>query len=530
MSPLTVEPVGSAMAGDVPGRPPGAPREIATSLIAGFSVMDVEIAAGRLFAPYYGTSTTTWAFLIGTVLLSLTAGNLLGGHLSRRDPNGAWVGRLLLAAAVFLALFPRVAPHFMAGSLVRFKAGDATGLVVGAASGALLLAIPVACLGALAPLLLQGAGRRAGRSLAAELGRLGGRLAASSAIGSLLGTFAAGLVFIPWLGTTRTIDLGATALAATALVCGASKPLRRRLVPAAGLVALLASWPRGAAPASDGRLVYSTESLYNHITVVDRGLERQLRVNDGFAVQSFVYRDGRLPLRDVWAFYAAAPAWAARPVERVLLLGAGGGTAAHLYRRLYPDVRLTAVELDPEMVRVGQEQLGIDLAGVEVVIEDARTFVATAARERRGAYDLILLDAFQFPYVPFQLTTREFFRDVDACLAPGGVLVVNAGRYGEERAMVHALARTMGSVFDHVGSADVANRSNTILVGSRHGPEWAMGAGGLRVAPREAATFMRTTRGLPAFAPATWPAATPVLTDDHAPVEWLTDRIVWASL
>jgi spermidine synthase len=200
-----------------------------------------------------------------------------------------------------------------------------------------------------------------------------------------------------------------------------------------------------------------------------------------------------------------------------LLLGAGGGTSVEIYRRLYPNARVTGVEIDREMVRAGQEQLGIDLSGVEIVIEDARTF---ASRAPRAAYDVIILDAFQFPYVPFQLTTHEFFRQLDACLAPGGVVVVNAGRQGEHRAMVHALARTLASVFPHLQAADAPNRSNTMLVASHHRPT-------TRAVPPE---LRSVAAALAPLAPARWPADTPLLTDDHAPVEWLTDRIIWAAL
>jgi spermidine synthase len=519
-----------------PGR---ALRHHDTLLVAfagGFAIMNAEIAAGRLLAPYFGTSTTTWALLIGTILTSLAVGGLVGGWLSRRGAPERWLIVLLAGAAVLVALLPRVGPWLMAGSLARFGSGHRGTLLVSAGAVALLLAGPMLLLGALSPLVLQVAGRlHPGDRLAPELGSVSGRLYAAGTLGSLVGTFGAGLLFIPWLGTTRTIDVGALALGLTGAWVALRLRSRGLLGAAAGPTLLfLALVVTGNAPGPRppvGRLVWSGESRYNHVTVVETGVQRQLRVNEGFAIQSVAFTDGRLPLHDVWGFYALAPAWGEHPSpRRVLLLGLGGGTSAEIYRRLYPGARVTGVELDGAIVRAGTRHLGVKLDGVEIVIEDARTFVARAATRGGDRWDVIILDAFQFPYVPFQLTTREFFRQVATCLEQGGVLMVNAGRYGDHRGVVHALGRTLHAVFPYVLAADAPNRSNTLLVATTHDPRRGVGPSRLRVDDRAARQLERLGDRYAAMLPASWPPETPLLTDDDAPVEWLTDRIVWQRL
>jgi len=527
-------PSSSAPLGSVPGL--ALPRlgwrgTLLVSFFGGFAVMDAEIAAGRLFAPYYGTSTTTWALLIGTILTSLALGGLVGGRLSRLGDPERWLVAFPLAAALLLGLLARVGPWLMAGSLTRFRLGHVGALALAAGGVALLLAVPVLLVGALSPLVLQAAGRlHCAERLAPELGSISGRLYAMATLGSLVGTFGAGLAFIPWLGTTRTIDLAALALSLTGAGVAVGRVRRAGLGVALLFLVLVITWVAPAPPAPSGSLLWSGESRYNHIAVVEAGGQRQLRVNDGFAVQSLTYADGRLPLQDVWGYYALAPAWGDRASpRRVLLLGLGGGTAAEIYRRLYPEAQVTGVELDEAIVRAGVDQLGVKLEGARVVIEDARTFVAAAA-DRGEDWDVIILDAFQFPYVPFQLATREFFREVAACLAPGGVLMVNAGRYGEHRGVVHALARTLRAEFSHVMAADAPNASNTLLVATQHDPRKGVGPLALRVAGPEASDFERLAGSYRAMHPAEWPAQTPLLTDDDAPVEWLTDRIVWQQL
>jgi spermidine synthase len=499
---------------------------LVATVLAGFAVMNGEIAAGRLLAPWFGASTTTWAMLIGSVLASLALGHLVGGRLSRRGAIATTLLLLLLGAAALQALLPRVAPPLLGHSLARFHRGEMGGLLASAALAAALIGLPMLLLGAASPLFLHAAGqRRAHAALAGELGDVAGRFYAAGTLGSLSGTFAAGLVLLPWLGTRHTFDVGAVALVLAALAVGA--PWRRRTAALVAGVLLLLAVP-GLAPAAPvGKLLWTDESRYNHLDVVELSGQRQLRVNEGYAVQSFTYSDGRLPLRDVWSYYALAPAWTRLPAgHRVLLLGLGGGTSAELYRRLYPTVPVTGVELDPAIVDAGRERLGVDVGHARVVIDDARRFLAGDP----GHYDVIIVDAFQFPYVPFHLATREFFTLVRAHLATGGALVVNVGRKDQHREVVHAISATLASVFPHVRAADPPVASSTILVATDHPAEEDVGLAGLSLSPSSRAALERAARSLPWPTDATWPPGTVAFSDDLAPVEWLTDRILWESM
>jgi spermidine synthase len=338
------------------------------------------------------------------------------------------------------------------------------------------------------------------------------------------------LLFIPWVGTTRTLCLSSAVLVLNALVLrGAKASSAWSGAIVVGCVCWSALIGVRDVTAAGGRVLWQTESRYQHITVLEKSAERQLRINEGFALQSFVYLDGRLPIRSVWAYYALAPSFIREPMpHRALLLGLGGGTTVQIYRRLFPSMELTGVELDPQMLEAGQSALGVDFGGVRLVTDDARVFVSREAHQRQHSYDVIVLDAFQFPYIPFQLSTREFFRDLDALLASGGVVMLNVGRHGDHHEVVDAVARTLNDVFPHVLCADVVNQSNSILVASRHAFADAMGRraygpGALRLV--EGASIASG----PLHA-ATWPHGTPVLTDDLAPVESLTDQIVWHTL
>src|SRR5215510_9093388 len=94
------------MSATPPGEGPGSFALGALVFGAGIGALATEITASRLLAPYFGSSTIVWANLIGIVLAALALGYWLGGRIADRRPERKLLGRIVLAAAVFVALVP----------------------------------------------------------------------------------------------------------------------------------------------------------------------------------------------------------------------------------------------------------------------------------------------------------------------------------------------------------------------------------------------------------------------------------------
>src|SRR5437762_188438 len=123
--------------------------------------------------------------------------------------------------------------------------------------------------------------------------------------------------------------------------------------------------------------------------------------------------------------------------KSVAILGLAGGTAARQYTAAFgASVQITGVEIDPDIVDVAHRYFHLNEPNVHPVVADARYWLDTQAAK----YDVIVMDAYRQPYIPFHLTTREFFSGVRDHLAPGGVAVVNAGRTASDYRLVDALA------------------------------------------------------------------------------------------
>ena len=311
---------------------------------AGTGSLATEIAASRMLAPYFGSSTIVWANLIGIVLAGLALGYWLGGRLADRRPERRLLGLIVLAAALWVAMTPFVARPFLDAAVGNLDDASA-GAVIGSFFAVLLLFAPaVVMLGMVSPFAI-----RLAITDVATAGAVAGRFYALSTFGSLLGTFVPALIAIPLVGTQRTL-LGTAAL----LALSASFLLGRKVLVLAVAIAALGALPPGAVKAEAG-LLHEEDSLYQFIQVVERDDGRRLlRLNEGVAVHS-VWREDTVLTGGVWDAFLALPPLLDRPLRSVAILGNAAGTTARALGVFYPDARVDGVELDPAVSRVGRK-------------------------------------------------------------------------------------------------------------------------------------------------------------------------------
>jgi spermidine synthase len=221
----------------------------------------------------------------------------------------------------------------------------------------------------------------------------------------------------------------------------------------------------------------------------------------------------------VWDGYLIEP-FSVRdePPGRIAILGNGAGTTARAYAHYFPETRIDGVEIDGELHDIGKEYFDLrERPQLELFTEDARPFLRRIDR----TYDAIFVDAYRQPYIPFYLTTHEFFELAREKLNPGGVLIVNVGHPEESQELEKVLSATLGSVFPYV-MRDPLEDVNTLLTAAETQPS----AAHLReVAPRLPAdlqplAFETAERLAPPL------RGGEVYTDDHAPVEWLIDASI----
>ena len=478
--------------------------------VVGTASLGAEIAAVRLMAPFFGASTIVWANTIGVVLVALSIGYWLGGRLGDSRPDVRSLSLVVMVAAVLLAIVPFVARPLFDISVDALDEIEA-GAFVGSLFGVLfLIAIPVILLGTVSPWAI-----RLAVPDVEHAGRVAGRLYAISTAGSLLGTLVAALVLIPLVGTQRTFLAFALAIA---LVGAAGLGWRAVALPVviAGVIAI----PVGTVKATDeGEVIFETESEHQYIRVIDQDDgDRALELNEGQATHSLLPAEGYLT-DDVWDGYLVLPfAALSEPPKRIAILGNAAGTTARAYGHYFPETIVDGVEIDPELEEVGNRffDMGSN-PNLAVYNEDARPWL----RRSDGGYDVIMVDAYRQPYIPFYLATTEFFELARDRLAPGGVVIVNAGHPENSDDLEQVLGRTLAEVFPSV-LRDPIEPTNTLLVATEAPATPAR----LEAAARELPLELENLALVEAARLGPRLEGGAVYHDDRAPVEWLIDRSI----
>jgi len=475
-------------------------------LAAGAGSTSTEICASRLLAPYFGASTIVWANVIGLVLAALALGYWLGGRLADRRPQPHVLGGVVVAAGVLVCAVP-FASQPLLDLTVRGLNDVSAGAIVGSFLGSLaLFAPPVVLLGTAAPFAI-----RLAVSEVAVAGSVAGRLYALSTIGSIVGVFVPAIVTIELVGTQRTL-VGTAACVAL----GGSLVLRRRWLVAPLALAAVLALPAGVVKPVPG-LLYEQESPYQFVQVVQRDGARYLYLNEGIAIHS-EWRPHTVLTGDEWDMFLCVPPLVGRTVRSVAILGNAGGTTARAYGVFYPSARIVGVELDPVVTAAARRYLGLGrIPRLHVVTADARPFLERT-HER---FDAILIDAYRQPYVPFYLATQQFFRLVRSRLRPGGVVALNVATVPGDHRLAAAIAGTLRTVFPQVLTWQALRLNQLVLGFDRPLSRARLRAAVARTPARIRVLTRLLVRQARPAAPSTQP-----WTDDRAPVEWVTDRMI----
>ena len=484
--------------------------------VSGMTSLALEMCASRLLAAYFGTSLFIWANLIGLILVYLTIGYFIGGRLADRYPSDQVLCTITAMAALSISILPFISQVILTWSITGLAQVSVSIFFSSLLGTILLFAVPVTLLGLVSPFAIRLATKELGRS-----GRTSGSLYAISTLGSILGAFLPVLWLIPTFGVRRTLLIFGVLLFAASLW-----GLRPRWRPAFSLVLIALVLPLGPLKDIPG-LIYEQESLYNYIQVTQlHDGTRELILNEGQAIHSIYYPNPNTTLTGwYWDYFLAAPyfnpGFTPQNLHRVGIIGLAAGTIAHQFTQVYGPVPIDGVEIDPAIVDVGRKYFAMNEPNLHVHVQDGRTYLETT----QAQYDVIAIDAFQQPYIPFQLTTREFFSTIRAHLSSTGVVALNTAHTTHDYRLVQAFVNTMSQVFPSVYVFDVPGTFNTEIMAS--------------VQPTSITTFRAN---LAHFTPSSImgqvasevsPVVTQghsdgsiVFTDDRAPIEQITDQLL----
>jgi spermidine synthase len=520
----------------------------AAVFLSGAVLLGLELVASRVLAPFFGNSIFVWGALIGVVLAGLSVGYWTGGVLADRIPAPQLLLVVLALGAGVTLLIP-VVDNPLLEAIVGWDPGPRWNPLVAAV---VLFGLPSVILATATPIAV----RLRARSLT-SLGKTAGRLFALSTAGSIAGTFVTAFFLIPEVGTNQLLGMLATGLfvaaglvalgermllsgAALAVLVAASVAATLALAPNEGRRlsgAAAENWSplyrqRGerqevAVPPGGFELIYSKNTRYHGLSVVDDGDSRHLRFESSF--QSGMYLDNPFRTRYEYTDFLQLPLAYNPRARKILSIGLGGGSLQKRMWRDFPNVDQQVVELDPVVRDVAYRYFKLPRnPRLRVTVEDGRRFL----QQHDERWDAIVIDAYFSDSLPFHLTTLEFVELARSRLAPGGVIASNliGAVAGEGSKLFRAMYKTYRAVFPTVvvhpvreqGDDDSSLRNLIVVAGDGAAPgqdvllrRWRE----LRSRSPKAADLTKAIRGRHEGLVAT--RDVPVLTDDYAPTDSL---------
>jgi predicted membrane-bound spermidine synthase len=456
--------------------------------VCGAALMSLEIVAARVLAPTLGNSIFVWGSVITSVMVALSLGYWLGGHLADRFGASRTMAPIIAASGLLTVLAPLVATPVLPWAA---DLGPRVGSLV---ASAIIFFAPSLLLAMVTPL---GVRLVAAKGLA-RIGRSAGALSSISTGGSILGTLATSFWLIPLLSLEPLIvSIGFVlfAMAGVALflplavreeASGHTTPMHlaidsgiSRFGAATALLLIVAGASLGGwvlvssatAPAANAmgeQVLFRQDTQYHRITVTEVAGIRNLRFD--------ATRQSGITLSDGITSAVRYPDYmqlsmALKPdAKSALVLGLGGGLISKRFWHDYPQMKVDSVEIDPVVVDVARRYFSFpEDSRLRVFTQDARRYVQTT----KDTYDIVIMDAYYADALPFHLTTQEFFKETKSRMATDGVLAYNviSALEGEKSKLFRSLYRTAGTTWKHlwvfrvdVGQGDVPESRQNIIV------------------------------------------------------------------
>ncbi len=497
--------------------------------ISGMTTLGTELSASRLLGTVFGTSNIVWANIIGLMLLYLTVGYFIGGKIADRFPRVTIFYQILIWGAFAVGLIPFIARPVLRASAQAVLNINAPLLIGSFGVIVVVFAVPITLLGTVSPFAI-----RLAITDKESAGSVAGRMYAISTVGSLIGTFLPVLFLIPAVGTNLTFITFSGVLMVIALV-GLALVDTRRVLFYAWMPVALASLAIFALPNSTLRpppegaeVIYEDESAYNYIQVARWNAANILLLNEGQGIHSMYFPDypDYLETQGTWDFYLAAPFfnedYDPEDMDSMAMIGLAGGTTPKQYTQVFGPIPIDGVEIDPEIAEVGVQYFNMTEKNLNVIIQDGRYVMAVT----ENTYDIVAIDAYRLPYIPWNLSTVEFFQQVDSNLSEDGVVAINVGRTVNDRRLIEAFAATLGEVFPSVHVIDVPNTCNSIMVATRQPTTPDNLVDNLTRLDKEAYPLLTRVMTVAINQIKETPEGGEIFTDDKAAVEQLTDLIL----
>ena len=484
-------------------------------LVSGIASMGLEMLAGRMVAPEFGSSVYTWGSIIGVFMAALAYGYHLGGKRAQEKASVTALSNIMVISALYIGLIMILGDFIIQiGSAIPIGSRYISIFPV-----TILFGPPTFLLGFISPYAAQ-------MSSKSNKGEASGNVYAIGTFGSIIGVFATTFVLLPYLGVGTIQMIFALFLVAGAIYCSRKSGGFGEQIGFSMATLLILSGAFLIQTTGVGGAVYQTQTPYQELEIRDSGGVRTMYLNG--QPQSGMYLNGSDQHVFRYTKYFHMPFLMAEDqdqIENVLFIGGGGFTGPKRFVEDY-DVTVDVVEIDPEVVDAAKTYFRVNESeDLRIHVDDGRKFL----RESNTTYDLIVVDAYRKSSVPFHLTTQEFMELSNSKLSEDGYFYANiiSSPSGPGSKLYRAEYKTAETVFPQVygfRTSELPVTQNVEMIASKSPDSISESRLLERNQEREIGIDLSSEIRNMMDEPNT--GNVPLLTDERAPVDRLLDPLV----
>jgi spermidine synthase len=504
-----------------------------TVFITGASILIVEVVGLRVLSPFYGNTIFTVSSVVSVILFALSCGYYSGGKIADRRAALRYFFGLIFVSGVVLLLFYSLGTILL--PILSLRLSIETGPLI----SALLLFFPGAfLLGMLSPYAVKLQSLRLGEQ---SVGSAAGGIFFWSTLGSISGSLSAGFVLIPRFGVDRILITNGIVLCAMGFLFFLLSDSGKKWMYISGIVFACAATAAGAAARHARRdVLYVKDGVYQKIAIYDGEYNGrptrffQQDQNSAGAGEGAMFLDSRDPTDLAYEYtkYYSLYRIFTPKVENALVIGGGAYSVPKALLQEQPQATVDVVEIEPSLFSLGKKYFAVpDNPRLHNYVEDGRRFLSKSTKQ----YDLIFSDVYySFFSVPPHFATKEFFAIAKSKLSPNGIFVANmiGDLSRKQQSLVMSVIRTFQISFPNsyvfaVSWPERTDPQNIMLVGYNSDVRIDMSArpivGNGDPLIRSLSYKLIDVGGRFDL------SAYPVLTDDFAPVEFLTAQVLRRS-
>jgi len=384
--------------------------------LTGACVLIIEVVATRILSPYFGNTVFTVSSVLGVVLAALSVGYYFGGRLADKHPSEKYFYLIILCGGLSVALL------YLLMLFVLPSIGYALPATTGPAiSSVLLFFLPASLLGLLSPFAIK----LHQQSLRGKgTGQASGEIFFWSTLGSIFGSFFAGFVLIPWLGTRQIVFTVALALILLGLIPLLKIGFLRKYV--LGVTILAIAFMVSVSPLIEKQeyVLYNHDGLYEQITIHDgEYLGKPTRFfSQDISSSGAMFLHSNDHVFDYTKYYCLYKVFAPHTKE-VLVIGGGAYTIPKAVLEDSPQVHVDVSEIEPGLLALAQKYFKLPPTNrLSNYTQDGRRLLHDTSKR----YDFIFSDVYYTVHsIPTHFTTQEFFKLVRERLTDNGLFVAN---------------------------------------------------------------------------------------------------------